>query len=172
VPIETMQRDEEKQELKERVIHVNRVAKVVKGGRRFSFNAIVVVGDERGTLGVGFGKANEAPQAIKKAIEKAQKSLFTIPLRGTTIPHEVTGIAGAGRVLLKPASRGTGVIAGGAVRPIVEAAGIKDILTRSLGSQNQLSHVTATVNALQNLHNAEQVAELRGKSVAEILGRE
>lgn len=171
MPIEVIQ-EEEKQELKERVIHVNRVAKVVKGGRRFSFNAIVVVGDESGTLGVGFGKANEAPQAIKKAIEQAQKSLFTVPLKGSTIPHEVVGVAGAGKVMMKPASRGTGIIAGGAVRPIVEAAGIKDILTKSLGSQNALSNVNATLNALKNLQDARKVAELRGKSVEEILGRE
>jgi small subunit ribosomal protein S5 len=171
VPIEVMQEEEQKQELKEHVIHVNRVAKVVKGGRRFSFNAIVVVGDQNGTLGVGFGKANEAPQAIRKAIEQANKNLFTVPLKGTTIPHEVVGVAGAGRVLMKPASRGTGVIAGGAVRPIVEAAGIKDILTKSLGSQNALSNVNATVKALKNLQDAKKVAELRGKSVDEILGR-
>ena len=157
-------------ELKDRVIRINRVSKVVKGGRRFSFNALVVVGDEAGTVGVGFGKAGEVAEAIRKAIERAKKNLFSIPLRDTTIPHEVIGKVGAGRVLLKPASRGTGVIAGGPVRAIVESAGIKDILTKSLGSANALTVVNATVAALKGLKYKEHVAKLRGKTVQEILG--
>ncbi|MFH1738648.1 MAG: 30S ribosomal protein S5 [bacterium] len=157
-------------ELTDRVIHVNRVSKVVKGGRRFSFSALVVVGDQAGTVGVGFGKAGEVAEAIRKAIDRAKKSLFTIPMRGTTIPHEVLGEIGAGRVLLKPASRGTGVIAGGPVRAIVETAGIKDILTKSLRSANQLTVVNATVDALKKLRYKEHVAKLRGKSLEEILG--
>lgn len=156
-------------ELKDRVIHVNRVAKVVKGGRRFSFNALVVVGDEAGTVGVGFGKAGEVADAIRKGIDRAKKNLFSIPLKDTTIPHEVLGKAGAGRVFLKPASRGTGVIAGGPVRAIVESAGIKDILTKSLGSANALTVVNATVTALKSLKDKEYVAKLRGKAVEEIL---
>jgi small subunit ribosomal protein S5 len=158
-------------ELKDRVIHINRVAKVVKGGRRFSFSALVVVGDEAGTVGVGFGKAGQVADAIRKAIERAKKNLFTVPLKDTTIPHQVVGKVGAGRVLLRPACRGTGVHAGGPVRAIVESAGIRDILTKSLGSANALTVVNATVMALKSLKNREHVARLRGKTVQEILGQ-
>ncbi len=161
--------EEKETELKDRVIYVNRVAKVVKGGRRFSFSALVVVGDEAGTVGVGFGKAGEVADAIRKAIEQAKKNMFSIPLLGTTIPHEVTGKRGAGRVLLKPASRGTGVIAGGPVRAIVETAGVKDILAKSLRSANALTVVNATVDALKQLRYKEQIAKMRGKTVEEIL---
>ncbi len=167
---ETPEMPEEKEtELKDRVIYVNRVAKVVKGGRRFSFSALVVVGDEAGMVGVGFGKAGEVADAIRKAIEQAKKNMFSIPLLGTTIPHEVIGKRGAGRVLLKPASRGTGVIAGGPVRAIVETAGVKDILAKSLRSANALTVVNATVDALKQLRYKEQIAKMRGKTVEEIL---
>jgi len=168
VAVETMR--EGQQEFTERVIRVNRVAKVVKGGRRFSFSALGVVGNGRGTVGVGFGKAHEAPAAIRKALDKAHQSLFKIPLKGTTIPHAVVGRAGAGRVVMKPASRGTGLIAGGAVREILETAGVKDILAKRIGSSNALSVVNATVNALRQLRDVGMVAEGRGKSVDEVLG--
>ncbi len=158
--------DEEK--LKERVIHINRVAKVVKGGRRFSFSALVVVGDEAGHVGVGLGKANEVPEAIRKGNDQARKNLFKVPMIGATVPHDVTGHFGAGKVLLRPASPGTGVIAGGAVRAVVESAGIQDILSKCLGSTNKYNVVHATVAALQGLRGPEVVAKSRSKELDEI----
>jgi small subunit ribosomal protein S5 len=161
---------EEQQEFTERVIRVNRVAKVVKGGRRFKFNALAVVGNGRGQIGVGFGKANEAPAAIKKALDKAHHSLFKFPLKGATIPHAVTARAGAGKVVMRPASRGTGLIAGGAVRDILETAGVKDVLAKRIGSSNSLSVVNATVKALKMLRDVGMVAEGRGKTIDEVWG--
>lgn len=162
--------DPEAMNIKERVVSLNRVAKVVKGGRTFRFSALVVVGDENGNVGCGMGKAAEIPDAIRKGIEDAKKNMVNVPLLGTSIPHDVIGKSGAGSVLLKTAPEGTGVIAGGAARAVLELAGVKDIRTKSYGSNNKINMVKATIEALKQLRNAEEVAKLRGKTVEEILG--
>jgi small subunit ribosomal protein S5 len=159
----------ESRELKERVVEINRVAKVVKGGRRFSFTALVVIGDEVDRVGVGYGKAREVPLAITKAVDDAKKNLFTVPKHGTTITHEVIGRFGAARVLLRPASEGTGVIAGGGVRAVLELAGLRDVLAKSLGTTNPINMAKATVDGLKQLRRPEDVAKIRGLTVAQVL---
>jgi small subunit ribosomal protein S5 len=159
----------ETRELKERVVEINRVAKVVKGGRRFSFTALVVIGDEVDRVGVGYGKAREVPLAITKAVDDAKKNLFTVPKHGTTITHEILGRFDAARVFLRPASEGTGVIAGGGVRAVLELAGIRDVLAKSLGTTNPINMAKATVNGLQNLRRPEDVARIRGLTIAQVL---
>jgi small subunit ribosomal protein S5 len=160
---------EETRELKERVVEINRVAKVVKGGRRFSFTALVVIGDEVDRVGVGYGKAREVPLAITKAVDDAKKNLFTVPKHGTTITHEILGRSDAARVLLRPASEGTGVIAGGGVRAVLELAGIRDILAKSLGTTNPINMAKATVDGLRRLRRPEDVAKMRGLTINEVL---
>ncbi|MCI9292317.1 MAG: 30S ribosomal protein S5 [Erysipelotrichaceae bacterium] len=164
-------RDREREkEFEERVVTINRVTKVVKGGRRFRFAALVVIGDKKGRVGFGTGKANEVPDAIKKAIEDAKKNVFTVPIINGTIPHEITGTYGAGQVFVRPAAEGTGVIAGGAIRAVLELAGINDILSKCIGSRTPINMVRATVDALKNLKTIEEVAALRGKKPEEIRG--
>lgn len=166
-----MQRyNREESEFKEKLVAVNRVTKVVKGGRNFRFSALIVIGDGKGRVGCGMGKAAEIPEAIRKGLDAAKKEMRTIPISGTTIPHEVTGVFGTGKVKLLPAPEGTGVIAGGPVRAVLEAAGIKDIVTKSIGSNNKINMVKATLEGLKQLRSAEEVARLRGKTVEEILG--
>ena len=162
--------NEQISEFKEKLVAVNRVSKTVKGGRNMRFSALMVVGDEKGRVGCGMGKAAEIPEAIRKGLDAAKKEMRTIPLAGTTIPHEVTGVFGTGKVKLLPAPEGTGVIAGGPVRAVLEAAGIKDIVTKSIGSNNKINMVKATLEGLKQLRSAEEVARLCGKTVEEILG--
>ena len=164
-----METNNEVQELKEKVVAINRVAKVVKGGRTFRFSAVVVVGDENGHIGVGNGKAAEVPDAIKKAIDEAKKNLIEVPVVGTTIPHEYLGKFGSATVLLKPGAEGSGLIAGGSVRPVLELAGYRDIKTKVIGTNNPRNVVFATINALQNMNTVEQIAKKRGKRVEDIL---
>ncbi|MDY3025479.1 MAG: 30S ribosomal protein S5 [Candidatus Faecivicinus sp.] len=165
-----MQRNEQVSEFKEKLVAVNRVSKTVKGGRNMRFSALMVVGDEKGRVGCGMGKAVEIPEAIRKGTEDAKKSMITVPLKGTTIPHEVVGVFGTGKIKMLPAPEGTGVIAGGPVRAVLEAVGIKDIVTKSIGSNNKINMVRATLAGLGQLRSAEQVAKLRGKTVEELLG--
>lgn len=166
-----MQRNmEQVSEFKEKLVAVNRVSKTVKGGRNMRFSALMVVGDENGKVGCGMGKAAEIPEAIRKGLDEAKKKMINVPLNGTTIPHEVTGVFGTGKIKMLPAPEGTGVIAGGPVRAVLEAAGIKDIVTKSIGSNNKINMVKATLAGLGQLRSAEQVAKLRGKTVEEVLG--
>ena len=165
-----MQRNEQVSEFKEKLVAVNRVSKTVKGGRNMRFSALMVVGDENGRVGCGMGKAVEIPEAIRKGVDDAKKSMITVPLNGTTIPHEVVGVFGTGKVKMMPAPEGTGVIAGGPVRAVLEAVGIKNIVTKSIGSNTKINMVRATLAGLAQLRSAEQVAKLRGKTVEELLG--
>ena len=165
-----MQRNEQVSEFKEKLVAINRVSKTVKGGRNMRFSALMVVGDENGRVGCGMGKAVEIPEAVRKGTEDAKKSMITVPLKGTTIPHEVVGVFGTGKIKMLPAPEGTGVIAGGPVRAVLEAVGIKDIVTKSIGSNNKINMVRATLAGLGQLRSAEQVAKLRGKTVEELLG--
>ena len=165
-----MQRNEQVSEFKEKLVAVNRVSKTVKGGRNMRFSALMVVGDENGRVGCGMGKAVEIPEAIRKGTEDAKKQMITVPLNGSTIPHEVVGVFGTARVKMLPAPEGTGVIAGGPVRDVLEACGIKNIVTKSIGSNNKINVVRATLDGLRQMRSAEQVAKLRGKTVEELLG--